>query len=80
MKSIGDNLSALKELGDSMMQHMDCDEFFRQFMRIFKTPESTITIALNNGNASLLASSFYDAAIMVRPDVAIGNRVYFRFL
>ena len=49
-------------------------------MRIFKTPESTITIALNNGNASLLASSFYDAAIMVRPDVAIGNRVYFRFL
>ena len=80
MKSTGDNLSALKELGDSMMQHMDCDEFFRQFMRIFKTAESNITLALNNGAASALASSFYDATTMVRPDVAIGNRVYFRFL
>ena len=80
MKSTGDNLSALKELGDSMMLHMDCDEFFRQFMRVFKTAESNITLALNNGAASALASSFYDATTMVRPDVAIGNRAYFRFL
>ena len=58
MKSTGDNLSALKELGDSMMLHMDCDEFFRQFMRVFKTAESNITLALNNGAASALASSF----------------------
>ena len=63
-----------------MMLHMDCDEFFRQFMRVFKTAESNITLALNNGAASALASSFYDAATMVRPDVAIGNRAYFRFL
>lgn len=80
MKSTDEAIAALNNLGAIMMKHMDCDEFFKQFMLIFDTAMSSISDALKEGLASTSASSFFDATTMVRPDVAITNRVYFRFL
>ncbi|MBU3845005.1 MAG: N-6 DNA methylase [Candidatus Anaerobiospirillum pullicola] len=80
MKSTDEAIAALTNLGASTMKHMDCDEFFKQFMLIFDTAMSSINDALKEGLVSDIASSFFDATTMVRPDVAITNRVYFRFL
>lgn len=80
MKSEGSIIKSLSELVEQMQQQWDSDQFFSLFMKTFGTASSSIKGALSNNRAKNVASQDFDEQVMLRPDLAIPNRVYFRFV
>ena len=72
-------ISSLTELTHAMQQQWDCETFFSTFMHIFDTAKSSIDRALRNDRSINIASEEVGPQMM-RADVAIPNRAYFRFL
>ncbi len=72
-------ISSLTELTHTMQQQWDCETFFSTFMHIFGTAKSSIDRALRNDRSINIASEEMGPQMM-RADVAIPNRAYFRFL
>ena len=75
----GNIIDSLSQLSERMQQQWNCEEFFASFLKIFGTASSSIKRALNDDKAINVASHELGEK-QLRTDLAIPNRVYFRFL
>lgn len=79
-KSKGTEISIqIFELVKQMKNKWEPDFFFKELMSIYGTSESQIERALQNDRAVNVASELIDET-MYRSDLAIRQRIYFRFL
>ena len=67
------------DLVQSMKQHWDPIKFFKQLLKIYGTASNSVEQAVLNNRTNNIASEDIDPS-MERPDLAICQRAYFRFL
>ena len=72
-------IDSLVTLSREMQEHWEPETLFRTVMKCYGTANTSIDRALKNDRAINMASETVDES-MLRPDVMIPNRVYFRFL
>ena len=72
-------IDSLVTLSREMQERWEPETFFRTVMKCYGTANTSIDRALKNDRAINMASETVDES-MLRPDVMIPNRVYFRFL
>ena len=72
-------IDSLVTLSREMQEHWEPETLFRTVMKCYGTANTSIERALKNDRAINMASETMDES-MLRPDVMIPNRVYFRFL
>ena len=69
----------MAKLVSQMSAQWDCEKFFAGFLKIYGTASSSIERALKNDRAVNVACEEINDRLE-RPDAAVANRVYFRFL
>ena len=67
------------DLTKSMLTQWNAEIFFKELLKIYGTADHSVNQALANDRAVNVASEVVDDS-MERPDLAIRQRVYFRFL
>lgn len=67
------------DLTKSMLDQWNAEIFFKELLKIYGTADHSVNQALANDRAVNVASETVDDS-MERPDLAIRQRVYFRFL